>query len=219
MIALGLLLLGACDEPVDVILETCSVDAALSSTEGAPGDEIVISGGPFSAGYDTTVRVGGVPADVLSVDREECALCDECVASAGCNPCGTCSDCAELCDLCVETTTFAVPDVAAGPTTVVLVNLWGSTEALPFTVLGGGDTDDTDPGDTDTGIPDTDTGAPDTDTGTPADTDTGTPADTDTAIADTDTGGGGGGGGKPGSARRARLGFTPLVDLGVCPGA
>ena len=44
--------------------------------------------------------------------------------------------CTELCDLCVETTTFVVPDVAAGPTTVVLVNQWGSTEGLPFTVLG-----------------------------------------------------------------------------------
>ncbi len=171
MLLAGLWLAG-CAPGVTPPVLTCTVEGALDESEGAPGDEIVVTGGPFSEAFDTTVRVAGFPADVLSVERTDCAFCDECIDASTCSSCTQCDACDDLCDLCVETTTFVVPDVEAGATSVVLVNRWGSTVALPFTVLGDGDTDDTDGGDTDTGIPDTDTDAPDTDGGT-ADTDTG----------------------------------------------
>ncbi|TNE91837.1 MAG: hypothetical protein EP330_03820 [Deltaproteobacteria bacterium] len=118
--------------------DLCTVDGSLDLSEGLPGATVVFTGRPTSELFDTVVHVGGVEAEVVSVDRsDDCVFCDACVTDADCTGCETsCADCDAVCETCVETTTFLVPDLLPQETTVVLQNLWGSTDPIPFTVLG-----------------------------------------------------------------------------------
>ncbi|MEQ1568977.1 MAG: hypothetical protein ABMA64_25285 [Myxococcota bacterium] len=139
--------------------EVCSLDLAPSAAAGAPGEEIVLAGGPMSEVRDTRVEVGGHPAVVTAVTREGCDACDSCRLEAECAPCGLCNgialapdrrlECfgdpladpavAGLCAACTESLTFQVPaDAPVGPTSVLVINENGQSPSIPFEVSTGG---------------------------------------------------------------------------------
>ena len=115
-------------------------------------DVITLDGGPFSATWDTVVRVGGVDASVTDVVRTECDSCDTCRADADCLSCGACADCDAVCATCVQTAVFLVPDVTPGVQPVVLYNQHGTSEVASVEVLGTSTDTDT-PADTDVAAP------------------------------------------------------------------
>lgn len=139
----------ACAQTVTVTFPHCGVDAVLSADSGRVGDTITLTGRPMTDAPDTEVRLGGERALVLSVDRNDCTLCDECIVAAECSPCGTCDACAIACESCVQTVTFNVPEVSDGERPVVLINAYGSTAPLGFEVVPLADLDTDTPGDTD----------------------------------------------------------------------
>ncbi|MCO4743851.1 MAG: IPT/TIG domain-containing protein [Proteobacteria bacterium] len=138
------LALSACGTGSTPVSDLCTVEAELNAAEGVAGDTITATGRPFSTRADTIVRVGGVDADVISAERSsECLLCDTCVDEVGCTGCETsCTECNALCADCTETVSFELPAIAAGPTEIVLLNHFGSTDPIDFVILDGdsGDT-------------------------------------------------------------------------------
>jgi hypothetical protein len=126
-------LLAACGTVDDPSIDYCVVQGTIEPAVAPVGAEVVFRGGPVSTVPDTLVRVGGVSADVLDVTRADCTFCDACLSSSDCDPCGsTCADCDAICASCVETITFVVPPVTAGDAPVVIQNLWGATDPIPF---------------------------------------------------------------------------------------
>lgn len=156
-----------CTTSTSYIADRCDIGlGALSPAEAAPGASVVVTAGPLTRSWDTTVLLGGVSAQVVDLERSGCDSCDLCRNQADCNACDDCDDCDALCAVeCVESLTFVVPELPAGSYSLQLVNGHGSSAGLSFTVLA--------PLPADTGAPDTgapDTGAPDTgapDTGAP----------------------------------------------------
>lgn len=181
----ALLLLTACDVTVVEAYDDCviALDVPLAPTRA--GEAVTIGATPATATWDTTVRVGGLDATVLSVDRLDeaaCVACDSCRADAGCLACGTCEACDELaaCNSCTETVSFEVPALPSGSWPIVVFNLHGGSSDAPLiTIL------------PDTGLVDSDSDDPtadtDTDTDTPADSDTDADTDTDGVDSDSDT--------------------------------
>lgn len=148
------LLLLACTDAVSLTLPTCTVDlVTLAPTEAAPGDEVVVTASPVTETFDTALTVGGVRADVLSVDRVGCDACDACLDEAECGTCSTdCDACDALCEAeCIETITFVVPELAAGDATVELFNSHGGSDRLALNVLEAGQAGGADSGATDSG--------------------------------------------------------------------
>lgn len=158
--ALLLVLATGCGVPSGDVYEVCTIDAALEPSTALPGETVAVSGGPFSAELvrDTKVEVGGVPAVVVSVERNDaCAECDTCRDEAGCPPCGLCNgrlltqdrrrECfgdplaapplEGDCSRCEQSMAFEVPAGApTGPTTVWIVTRDGSSDPIPFVVAG-----------------------------------------------------------------------------------
>lgn len=149
--------LSGCGTGVLDVYEQCDVEVVLAPTEGLPGATVVATGGPFSKAYDTVVTVAGVQAEVDAVERTDCDACDSCRDEANCLACGACTECTEDCSSCLETTTFTVPAAEPGASSVRLLNRFGGSAAVPFTVLGA-DSGDTGPLDTNDTAP-VDTGA------------------------------------------------------------
>lgn len=166
-------------------------------TEAAPGDTVVLAGGPQTRAFDTRVEVGGLPAEVVAVERSsECSACETCRVEAECLTCGYCAgegladarriECfgdpfeatEGLCGACVESVSFIVPALPPGPTTVMVLNANGASEPYPLVVTAAEPLPPT----ADTGVSTGDTATPSTPTG-----DTGTPATTtgDTQAAST----------------------------------
>jgi len=188
--------------------ETCDLEVELSTLTAEPGDELVLTGGPQTAAYDTRVEVGGLPATVLDVDRNSsCGSCETCRAEAECLVCGTClgttleevdriacfGDPFEgtegVCGECEESVRFVVPDLPAGATTVVVLNGNGSSPPLPLEIVAAdAPTDTVDTFDT---SPTPDTSVPTGDTATDKGTTTidTTTVDTSTTADTTDTAG------------------------------
>jgi hypothetical protein len=149
--------------------QTCELDLALSASVGAPGAVVVATGGPYTSVRDTRVAIGGVPAEVVKVERVGCEFCDQCRLDADCAPCGPCfgidlepdeqlscfGDGLEeppvppACDSCVESMAFLVPEGApVGNTAIYAVNANGASGLIPFLVLPGGPSDTDTPADT-----------------------------------------------------------------------
>ena len=172
-----LALFAGCDTVADNDFATCSVTVAISPFEAQPGSEVSLVGWPITEPYDSAVYLNGTRATVLSTTPSAVVTCQECRTENECSMCSECFACASACE---GTLVFEVPELAAGPTTVVLGNRWGQSRALAFTVLeptgDTGDTGDTDSGDTDSG--DTDSGDTDSDDTDSEDTDSGS-ADSD----------------------------------------
>lgn len=149
----------SCATSSETIALRCDVAVeSLSPTTAAVGDTVVMTGGPFTAAYDSAVYVDGARADVTEVDRSTCVECDICRDTYECTACGDCDVCDRLCaDTCTETVSFTVPDVAAGDAQVQLFNAHGQTPRTPIVVESPLSTDSSDTGPTDTG---SDTAAP-----------------------------------------------------------
>jgi hypothetical protein len=129
--------LGAgCAETVTTTVPRCTLEITLTPESAEVGELVTATGSPLTEGYDTFVVVGGVEADVLSVDRADCALCDACRDDSGCSTCSACVVCEETCSTCAEALQFIVPMAPPGDTFVTVVNAAGSTEMIPFTILG-----------------------------------------------------------------------------------
>lgn len=138
-----------CDDDVTVLADRCEVTVAEAApSSGLPGDEVTLTGKPFTSTWDTAIYLGNTRAEVLSVDREGCDDCDECREDEGCTACGDCDACDALCaEECVETAQFVVPERPAGETEIRLLNSRGSSAPVAFTVLSdhadtGGDSGD-----------------------------------------------------------------------------
>lgn len=151
------LFLAGCVQSEALTYTTCDVAATLEPASAAVGDSVVATGAPFTEPYDTLLQVGGYTAQIVDVTRDDCETCDSCRDEALCTTCETCSECDEACALCVQTIEFVVPEgPAAGPTSVVIRNGFGSSPALPFEVAPSGtDTGPVDTGPADTGPADT----------------------------------------------------------------
>ncbi len=130
------LLAAACSPGGIDLFERCDVELSLAPTAAYHGDMITGLGGPFTETYDTFVDVAGSQAEVASVDRIGCNTCDTCRADMGCLDCGVCPDCKEDCQSCSQSITFSVPTNAhVGATSVLVINRYGSSAPVPFTIL------------------------------------------------------------------------------------
>ncbi|MBN2801142.1 MAG: hypothetical protein JXX28_18530 [Deltaproteobacteria bacterium] len=135
ILLLSALLLTGCDTTEPYSFIQCEVELILEATEGAPGAEITLSGGPLSDRMDTSVLVDGHPAEVLAIEREDCDACDTCLQEESCGACEPCLPCEEACAPCAQTGRFAVPDLPAGAVPLVLTNRFGSSAPQDFEVL------------------------------------------------------------------------------------
>ncbi len=131
------LLLAGCEDTVLPPVVGCVVELHEAvPASAAPGDLVTLYGRPFSHVYDTALYVGGVRTEVLEATSEGCDECDTCQADHGCDGCTDCDACDALCQAtCVESLTFAVPLLPAGPADVVLFNKYGGSETLQVEVL------------------------------------------------------------------------------------
>ena len=128
------LLLAGCHTSTTTTVPSCALDLALDQETAAVGDVVRAVGGPVSDVWDTSVRVGGVDANVLSVDRTDCDACDLCQQAAGCDGCGLCTDCTATCDSCEESVSFEAPTLPDGAADVVIVNPYGRSTSLALDV-------------------------------------------------------------------------------------
>ena len=152
--------------------DQCTVELSTDGASVAPGESLVIEGGPLSERFDTVAVIDEQQSPVLSVTRTDCTLCDACREAQCGEYCTACPECTSLCDLCSEQLTIEVPELAAGEYDLVVANRHGISSPLPVNVI--------DPDDTDTDVDtDTDTDV-DTDTDSDADTDVDTDSDPDT---------------------------------------
>lgn len=138
------------DDTTATEVPTCTIEAVLSADQSPIGELVMLTGGPYTDVSDTTVRIGGVPAADLTVDRSPgCATCDACQTANSCGCGEECVPCEAECADCLQTVGVTVPEVAIGAQPVVLINRYGATEPLSLEVTAGfgddpDDTDDTD---------------------------------------------------------------------------
>ena len=128
-----------CSQEAPIDAYRCDVTiGGLSATSGSPGEPVAIIGTPFTTSWDTAVYVGGTRAVVDDVNRYSCEACDTCydehVDECIGGPCADCDACDVLCNVCQEVATFVVPDVAAGETSVRLLNSNGESNPMAFVV-------------------------------------------------------------------------------------
>jgi hypothetical protein len=140
------LLLLACGTTATDVYEVCEVEAAVAPSSGAPGDEVRVEGGPFFTARDTRVQLGGAPAEVIAVNRDDCSACDACREELDCLSCGACEGCTDTCATCVQSVDLRVPEVAAGRHEIVLFTRHGASTPVLFKVTADpGEPTDTDP--------------------------------------------------------------------------
>jgi len=128
-----------CSDDLTIEAYRCDVTIGeLSPTSGSPGEPVAIAGTPFTTSWDTAVYVGGTRAVVDDVTRYTCEACDTCFdehTEECLTSCADCDACDVLCNACIERATFIVPDVAAGETSVLLLNSHGQSNPIPFVVV------------------------------------------------------------------------------------
>jgi hypothetical protein len=166
---LFLALTSGCASSDSSVVARCTVNCTTIAPEvGDAGDTVVVTGGPLTSAWDTSITVGGVRSVVLDVERsDDCDTCDECRDDNDCSECGDCDACDLQCEQeCVETASFEVPTgLEPGVVDVVLFNVHGQSAPISFEIAGAadtgaGDTAQTDSGDAETGA--AETGAADT---------------------------------------------------------
>jgi len=137
LLALGMAALPACETTPVVTLGTCDVGLSSPSAESLrPGEPLTIDAAPLTTDWDTVVYIGGVQAELTTLDRVGCETCDTCRTEALCTECGDCDTCDRLCEeQCDESLTVLVPDLAPGPADVWLINRHGRSDSLSVIVL------------------------------------------------------------------------------------
>jgi hypothetical protein len=136
-LALAATLLAGCTTTPVVTLGTCDVGLfAPSAEEVRPGEPLTLGGTPLTTDWDTLVYVGGIEAEITSLERVGCETCDTCRTESLCTACGDCDVCDRLCaEQCDETLTVLVPELEPGPADVWIINRHGRSETLVVTVL------------------------------------------------------------------------------------
>ena len=168
MLTLLLASLLACTTTTVTSVPECEIEVlGLSTTEGAPGDTLVLTARPLTTDFDSALYFDSVQGELSAVDRTDCDTCDSCRELNGCTACSACSACDLTCEqTCVETVTAVVPQLGAGTVGMRLYNAYGTSPLLDFTVL-----------ESDTGSPADDTGgAGGSDSGSAGGTDSGSAA-------------------------------------------
>jgi len=113
----------------EIVLETTN------PASGSPDAEVELVANPLTTKEDSQIFVGGISAEILSVDRVDCETCDSCRLDADCNACGDCDACDALCkDSCSETLRFILPALDPGEVEITLYNLYGNSNGLRFTI-------------------------------------------------------------------------------------
>ena len=118
-------------------LNTCELDLTEPSEELLPGESLEISGGPFTAIFDSSIRFDQEDAKIEAIARTECSLCDSCREQAECSTCATCEVCETSCETCEETMTLIVPDLPSGPYNVVVRNSYGMSQSQQWFIVDG----------------------------------------------------------------------------------
>jgi hypothetical protein len=184
-----MLALSACGTGIPDFYAQCNITVDLAPAEARVGDQVIATGGPFSDEYDTRLTINGVRAEIDLIERTDCDACDLCRVDSDCISCGTCTACTDVCATCVPTMTFTVPDaVPPGQVSLVVLNRYGGSRAVPFTVLDDGA--DTAPNDTAASDTSDTALSPTGDTATPGTTDTLDTSTRDTGTRDTGNTGG-----------------------------
>ena len=134
-----LLILLGCLPATTSSFPTCDVDlVSVSPASATVGEEVTLTATPLTEDWDTAIRVGGIEAPVLAVEREGCSACDSCRLEETCSCTEDCDTCDALCaEECVETVTFTVPDLTAGEYDIVLFNAHGGSAPLSLVVVDG----------------------------------------------------------------------------------
>lgn len=134
---LPILLATQCE--TETVSPSRSCEVLLSGAEPAEaqvGEEVQLNASPLTTLQDSVLFVGGLEAEVLSVDRVGCEACDTCIVEQECSPCGDCDACDAICDAeCSESLRFVTPEREPGATTLTLYNLYGNSDPLAFTVV------------------------------------------------------------------------------------
>jgi len=133
-----LLLLGCLPSTISSF-PTCDVDlVSVSPAAATVGEAVTLTATPLTEDWDTAIRVGGIEAPVLGVEREGCSACDSCRSTEACSCTEDCDTCDALCaEECVETVTFTVPDLTPGEYDIVLFNAHGGSAPLSLVVVDG----------------------------------------------------------------------------------
>jgi ferredoxin len=115
-------------------LVTCELALNAPDEDLIAAETIVVSGGPFTAILDSSVRFDQHDAEILSVDRDDCTLCYSCREQALCSTCDTCETCDLSCETCVETMTLVIPDLPTGTYNVTARNSYGMSSPTPLLI-------------------------------------------------------------------------------------
>ena len=118
----------ACTGESTTTLETCEVHVDSLTDSVSANQTVVLTGRPFTALLDTSIRVDDISATIQDVARNDCDLCDVCRVEAECTFCEECTECATSCESCIETITFTVPDLSVGEYTLVVRNAYGMSQ-------------------------------------------------------------------------------------------
>ena len=179
----------ACQQVVEPLALRCDISLSdISPEEASPGNTVTATGTPLTTVWDTAIYVGDTRASLLTLERDQCTLCDECRSNYMCTACSACKECADTCrNTCTETLSFIVPVLPGGSHNVSMFNRHGQSNPLSLAILPSPDTGMSDSGLTDTADMSTDSGASSTPPSDTSTTDTGstdsgatTPEDTAT---------------------------------------
>jgi len=132
----------SCTTETTTELLTCELELNAPEGDLFAGETTTVSGGPFTAILDSSVRFDQNNADVISVDRAECTLCDSCREQAECSTCDVCETCEIACETCEETMTFRIPDLSSGTYNVTARNSYGMSAPTPWLIFDPVDDDD-----------------------------------------------------------------------------
>ena len=158
MYALLLIFWTACSTTTVDYAKDCDVRLEpLAPSEGAPSTIVTATMSPSTTVWDTAVYMGSTRAEVMSVNREGCEVCDACKEREGCQECVDCDACdADCTDTCIESVQFRTSSLPPGAVEVSIYNGHGHSNIQPFTIVGPTDTGSVDTGSSES----TDTSAP-----------------------------------------------------------
>jgi hypothetical protein len=142
-----ILIASGCATEVTSELLSCDIEVDVQDEDVLAGEALILTGRPFTAMLDTSVRFDDVDASITGVERVDCTLCDACRAEAECAACESCSACASSCETCEESISITVPELPTGEYVVVVRNGYGMSTPTNMTVINLSDSDPDSPSD------------------------------------------------------------------------